>query len=152
MQYWLMKSEPNEFSIDDLARVKVEPWDGVRNYQARNFMRDEMALGDRAFFYHSSCKVPGIVGTMEIASDAYPDPTAFDPNDAHYDPKSAADNPTWMLVDVKFRDKLKTPLTLEQLKREPPLADMRLLKRGNRLSVFPVDRRHWDYIMEMIAP
>ena len=152
MQYWLMKSEPNEFSIDDLARVKVEPWDGVRNYQARNFMRDEMALGDRAFFYHSSCKVPGIVGTMEIASDAYPDPTAFDPNDAHYDPKSAADNPTWMLVDVKFRGKLKTPLTLEQLKREPPLADMRLLKRGNRLSVFPVDRRHWDYIMEMIAP
>ena len=149
MQYWLMKSEPNEFSIDDLARVKVEPWDGVRNYQARNFMRDEMAVGDRAFFYHSSCKVPGIVGTMEIASDAYPDPTAFDPNDAHYDPKSDADNPTWMLVDVKFRDKLKTPLTLEQLKREPPLADMRLLKRGNRLSVFPVDRRHWDYIMEM---
>ena len=152
MQYWLMKSEPNEFSIDDLARVKVEPWDGVRNYQARNFMRDEMAVGDRAFFYHSSCKVPGIVGTMEIASDAYPDPTAFDPNDAHYDPNSVADNPTWMLVDVKFRDKLKTPLTLEQLKREPPLADMRLLKRGNRLSVFPVDRRHWDYIMEMIAP
>ena len=149
MQYWLMKSEPNEFSIDDLARVKVEPWDGVRNYQARNFMRDEMALGDRAFFYHSSCKVPGIVGTMEIASDAYPDPTAFDPNDAHYDPKSAADNPTWMLVDVKFRGKLKTPLTLERLKLEPPLADMRLLKRGNRLSVFPVDRRHWDYIMEM---
>ena len=149
MQYWLMKSEPNEFSIDDLARVKVEPWDGVRNYQARNFMRDEMALGDRAFFYHSSCKVPGIVGTMEIASDAYPDPTAFDPNDAHYDPKSDADNPTWMLVDVKFRGKLKTPLTLERLKCEPPLADMRLLKRGNRLSVFPVDRRHWDYIMEM---
>ena len=152
MQYWLMKSEPNEFSIDDLARVKVEPWDGVRNYQARNFMRDEMALGDRAFFYHSSCKVPGIVGTMEIASDAYPDPTAFDPNDAHYDPKSDADNPTWMLVDVKFRGKLKTPLTLERLKLEPPLADMRLLKRGNRLSVFPVDRRHWDYIMEMTGP
>ena len=152
MQYWLMKSEPSEFSIDDLARVKVEPWDGVRNYQARNFMRDEMAVGDRAFFYHSSCKVPGIVGTMEIASDAYPDPTAFDPNDAHYDPKSDADNPTWMLVDVKFRDKLKTPLTLERLKREPPLADMRLLKRGNRLSVFPVDRRHWDYIMEMTGP
>ena len=149
MQYWLMKSEPNEFSIDDLARVTVEPWDGVRNYQARNFMRDEMAVGDRAFFYHSSCKVPGIVGTMEIASDAYPDPTAFDPNDAHYDPKSDADNPTWMLVDVKFRGKLKTPLTLERLKLEPPLADMRLLKRGNRLSVFPVDRRHWDYIMEM---
>lgn len=152
MQYWLMKSEPNKFSIDDLARVKVEPWDGVRNYQARNFMRDEMAVGDRAFFYHSSCKVPGIVGTMEIASEAYPDPTAFDPEDAHYDPKSDADNPTWMLVDVKFLGKLKTPLTLERLKLEPALADTRLLKRGNRLSVFPVDRRHWDYIMEMIAP
>lgn len=151
MQYWLMKSEPGEFSIDDLARVKVEPWDGVRNYQARNFMRDRMAIGDRAFFYHSSCKVPAIVGTMEIASDAYPDPTAFDPKDAHYDPKSDPDNPTWMLVDVRFVDKLKTPLGLEALKREPALADMWLLKRGNRLSVFPVERQHWDYIMAMTA-
>ena len=151
MQYWLMKSEPGEFSIDDLARVKVEPWDGVRNYQARNFMRDRMAIGDRAFFYHSSCKVPAIVGTMEIASDAYPDPTAFDPKDAHYDPKSDPDNPTWMLVDVRFVDKLKTPLGLEALKREPALADMWLLKRGNRLSVFPVERQHWDFIMAMTA-
>ena len=151
MQYWLMKSEPGEFSIDDLARVKVEPWDGVRNYQARNFMRDRMAIGDRAFFYHSSCKVPAIVGTMEIASDAYPDPTALDPKDAHYDPKSDPDNPTWMLVDVRFVDKLKTPLGLEALKREPALADMWLLKRGNRLSVFPVERQHWDYIMAMTA-
>lgn len=151
MQYWLMKSEPNEFSIDDLARVKVEPWDGVRNYQARNFMRDQMVVGDRAFFYHSSCKVPAIVGTMEIASGPYPDPTAFDPKDAHYDPNSDADHPTWMLVDVRFLSKLKKPLTLEQLKREMVLADMRLVKRGNRLSVMPVDQKHWDYIVEMIA-
>ena len=151
MQYWLMKSEPNEFSIDDLARVTVEPWDGVRNYQARNFMRDQMALGDRAFFYHSSCKVPAIVGIMQIASASYPDPTAFDPEDPHYDPKSDAAHPTWMLVDVKFLRKLNTPLTLEALKREPALADMRLLKRGNRLSVFPVERRHWEYIMELVA-
>ncbi len=151
MKYWLMKSEPNEFSIDDLARVKVEPWDGVRNYQARNFMRDEMAVGDRAFFYHSSCKTPAIVGIMEVAGEPYPDPTAFDPNDAHYDPKSDADHPIWMLVDVRFVSKLNNPLTLEELKRDPVLEDMRLLKRGNRLSVFPVERKHWDYIMGLIV-
>lgn len=152
MQYWLMKSEPGEFSIDDLARVRVEPWDGVRNYQARNFMRDEMALGDRAFFYHSSCKTPAIVGTMEIASEAYADATAFDPENPHYDPKSDPDNPTWMLVDVAFLDKLKKPVTLTQLRREPALADMRLLQRGNRLSVMPVEQRHWQHILEMITP
>lgn len=155
MQYWLMKSEPNEFSIDDLERVGVEPWDGIRNYQARNFIRDQMAVGDRAFFYHSSCKTPAIVGMMEIASEAYPDPTAFDPKNPHYDPKSNPDNPTWMLVDVKFIRKFQPPLTapvtLEQLKREPALADMRLLKRGNRLSVFPVDKQHWEQIMEIIT-
>ena len=150
--YWLMKSEPNEFSIDDLKRVKVEPWDGVRNYQARNFMRDEMAVGDKAFFYHSNCKTPAIVGTMRIASAPYPDPTAFDPTDAHYDAKSDPDNPTWMLVDVAFAGKLKTPVTLEQMKREPALADMRLVKRGNRLSVFPIDKSHWDLIIEMSKP
>ena len=149
MKYWLLKSEPTTFSIDDLARVKVEPWDGVRNYQARNFMRDQMSVGERAFFYHSSCPLPAIVGIMEIASQSYPDPTAFDRDDPHYDPKSDADNPTWMLVDVKFVSKLKQPLALEQLKREPELADMRLLKRGNRLSVLPVDEKHWKHIVEM---
>ena len=151
MQYWLMKSEPTEFSIDDLKRVKVEPWDGVRNYQARNFMRDQMAVGDSAFFYHSSCKTPAIVGTMQVASAPYPDPTAFDPEDPHYDPKSDRHNPTWMLVEVKFTAKLKKPITLEQLKHQPELADMRLLKRGNRLSVFPVDKSHWERIMEISA-
>ena len=151
MKYWLLKSEPSSFSIDDLARVKVEPWDGVRNYQARNFMRDQMSVGERAFFYHSSCPQPAIVGIMEVASQSYPDPTAFDREDPHYDPKSDADNPTWMLVDVKFVSKLKQPLALEQLKREPELADMRLLKRGNRLSVLPVDEKHWKHIVEMTA-
>ena len=151
MKYWLLKSEPTTFSIDDLARVKVEPWDGVRNYQARNFMRDQMSVGERAFFYHSSCPLPAIVGIMEIASQSYPDSTAFDRDDPHYDPKSDADNPTWMLVDVKFVSKLKQPLALEQLKREPELADMRLLKRGNRLSVLPVDEKHWKHIVEMTA-
>lgn len=149
MRYWLMKSEPGEFSIDDLARVKVEPWDGVRNYQARNFMRDDMRPGDRAFFYHSNCKTPAIVGVMEIAGHAYADPTAFDPNDAHYDSKSRPDKPTWFLVDVQFVRKLKRPVTLEAMKRESALADMRLLQRGNRLSVFPVDEVHWDYVLEM---
>ncbi|CAJ2376969.1 MAG: EVE domain-containing protein [Gammaproteobacteria bacterium] len=150
MQYWLMKSEPGEFSIDDLKRVRVEPWDGIRNYQARNFIRDQMSRGDRAFFYHSSCKTPAIVGTMKIAGAAYPDPTAFDPKNAHYDPKSDPDNPTWMLVDVRFVRKFKHPLTLEQLKCERRLAGMRLLKRGNRLSVFPVDKAHWEHIHKML--
>lgn len=149
MRYWLMKSEPGEFSIDDLQRVKVEPWDGVRNYQARNFMRDAMTPGDHAFFYHSNCKTPAIVGIMKIAAAAYPDPTAFDPNDAHYDPKSDPDHPTWLLVDVQFVRKLKTPVTLEAMRREPALAGMRLLQRGNRLSVFPVDKPHWDHVLEM---
>lgn len=149
MQYWLMKSEPNEFSIDDLARVKVEPWDGVRNYQARNFMRDTMRVGDRALFYHSSCKTPAIVGIMEIASEAYADPTAFDKTCAHFDAKSDPENPTWMLVDVKFIGKLTTPITLRQLRAEPALADMRLLARGNRLSVMPVAANHWRHIIRM---
>jgi len=149
MRYWLMKSEPGEFSIDDLQRVQVEPWDGVRNYQARNFMRDAMTPGDQAFFYHSNCKTPAIVGIMKIAGRAYPDPTAFDPNDAHYDPKSDPDNPTWLLVDVRFVRKLKTPVTLQRMKQETKLAGMRLLQRGNRLSVFPVDKPHWDHVLEM---
>ncbi len=149
MQYWLMKSEPNEFSIDDLERVGVEPWDGIRNYQARNFIRDRMALGDQAFFYHSSCATPAIVGTMKIASPPYPDPTAFDPANPHFDPKSDPANPTWLLVEVAFIRRLKHPVTLLRLKQEPALADMRLVKRGNRLSVFPVERQHWDHIIEM---
>lgn len=150
MKYWLMKSEPGEFSIDDLARVKVEAWDGVRNYQARNFMRDEMSRGDPALFYHSSCAQPGIAGVMRIKSAAYADATAFDPDDAHYDPKSDPANPTWFLVDVEFTAKLAEPLTLQRLKSEPQLAGMRLLQRGNRLSVMPVEAKHWRHIQRMI--
>lgn len=149
--YWLMKSEPGEFSIDDLdARpLKTEPWDGVRNYQARNMMRDEMKPGDQAFFYHSACEEPGIVGIVRISGEAYPDPTAFDPDDKHYDPKSDPDDPRWFLVDVKFVRKLERTLSLRELKEHDALTDMILLRRGNRLSVMPVNESHWDYILEL---
>ncbi len=149
MQYWLMKSEPDAFSIDDLKKVNVEPWDGIRNYQARNFMRDSMAVGDRVFFYHSSCKVPGIVGIMKVASKPYPDYTAFDPDAHYYDPKSDPENPTWMMVDVEFVQKLQQPITLRALKQYPELDGMRLLQKGNRLSIMPVDKAHWDFIIEL---
>ncbi len=151
MNYWLMKSEPSEFSIDDLAARpgRREPWDGVRNYQARNFMRDRMQVGDLAFFYHSNCEQPGIVGIMRIASEARPDPTAFDPSDRHYDPKSDPDNPRWWLVEVEFVEKFRHPVPLSALKSRPELADMALVKRGNRLSVMPVEPQHWETICIM---
>lgn len=147
--YWLMKSEPGEFSIDDLRarRSRTEPWDGVRNYQARNMMRDEMRPGDQAFFYHSACEEPGIVGIVKIASEAYPDPTAFDPQDKHYDPKSDPDDPRWFLVDVKFVRKLGRTIGLKELRDHDALADMVLLRRGNRLSIMPVSAEHWNYIL-----
>lgn len=147
MAHWLMKSEPNEYSIDDLEADKIEPWDGIRNYQVRNMFRDNFKIGDRAFFYHSSCKVPAIVGTMKIASKAYPDPTQFDPESSHFDPKSDPDNPRWLLLDVKFDRKLKRPITLRELKEHPALGDFLLNKRGNRLSVFPVSNEHWNLIL-----
>ena len=151
MNYWLMKSEPSEFSIDDLKNrpSKTEPWDGVRNYQARNMMRDEMKKGDLAFFYHSNCDVPGIVGIMTIHKEGYPDPTAFDPDDKHYDPKSDPDNPRWILVDVKYKRKLKRTISLTELKDQKQLKDMKLLQRGNRLSVMPVSKKEWDYILSL---
>ena len=150
MQYWLMKSEPDAFSIDDLKRVKVEPWDGIRNYQARNFMRDQMKVGDLVFFYHSSCEVPAIVGIMKVASKPYPDSTAFDSKAKYYDPKSDPDNPRWVHVDVKFVKKLKIPISLSELKEYPELNEMQLLKRGNRLSIMPVEPEHWDFIYGLI--
>lgn len=149
MAYWLMKSEPDEYSIDDLERDGREPWDGVRNYQVRNMFRDEMKVGDRAFFYHSSCKVPAVVGVMKIASEAYPDPTQFDPEDKHYDPKSDPENPRWLLVDVEFERKLAHPIPLAELKEASGLDGFRLIKRGNRLSVFPVSKKHWDRVLRM---
>lgn len=151
MNYWLMKSEPSTFGIDDLKNrpQQTEPWDGVRNYQARNFMRDGMKKGDRVFFYHSNCAEPGIVGIMTVASEPYPDPTAFDPEDDHYDPKSDPDNPRWYLVDVKYKRKLKRTITLQELKQHESLADMKLLQKGNRLSIMPVTKEQWDYILAL---
>lgn len=149
MACWLMKSEPSEFSIDDLEACTVEPWDGIRNYQARNMIRDAMQPGDRAFFYHSNCDPPGIVGVMEIASAAYPDPTAFDPDDKHYDAKSDPANPRWYLVDVRFGRKLRRTITLTELKERPELAELALVRRGNRLSIMPVSEDEWEFILSL---
>ena len=146
-----MKSEPDVFSIDDLEnrRNQTEPWDGVRNYQARNMLRDEMKKGDLAFFYHSSCEIPGIVGIIEIVKKGYPDPTAFIPKHKYYDPKSKPEEPTWYLVDVKFKSRMKRVITLAELRDRKPLKNMKLLQKGNRLSVMPVTKREWDYILSL---
>lgn len=150
MAYWLMKSEPNCFSIDDLAKRKQpEGWDGVRNYQARNMMRDDMKKGDLAFFYHSNCDEPAVVGIMEIVKEAYPDPTAFDPNDKHFDPKSDPDKPRWMMVGVRFKQKFTTPVTLKAIKVRAALKNMALVQRGNRLSIMPVTAKEWQSILSM---
>ena len=148
-QYWLMKSEPDAFSIDDLKRKGQEHWDGVRNYQARNFMRDGMRVGDKIFFYHSNCAEPGIVGIAEVASDAYPDPSQFDPKSKYFDAASSRDNPRWMLVDVKFVKKLKRTITLKELQADSALAEMALVRKGNRLSVMPVGAAEWRHILAM---
>jgi predicted RNA-binding protein with PUA-like domain len=147
MNYWLMKSEPDVFGIDDLERRpdQIEPWDGVRNYQARNMLRDQMQPGDLAFFYHSNTKVPGIVGIMEILR-GYADPTQFDPQSEYYDPKSHPKQPRWHLVEVKFRRRFPRTVSLDELKQHPELTEMPLLRRGNRLSVLPVSRAQWDFI------
>jgi len=149
MAYWLMKSEPTSFSIDDLAQVPQEPWDGVRNYQARNMMRDAMQMDDLIFFYHSNCKVPGIVGIAKVASNAYPDPTAFDPTALHYDPKSSPDKPRWFLVEVAFVEKFSEIISLDTLKQCPELAELALVKRGNRLSIMPVTTDQWQAILAL---
>ncbi|HEX7342432.1 MAG TPA: EVE domain-containing protein [Rhodanobacteraceae bacterium] len=147
MNHWLVKSEPSAFSIDDLQRKKREPWDGVRNYQARNFMRDGMRVGDKVFFYHSNCTEPGIVGLARVACVAYPDPTQFDPDNAHFDAGSSREDPRWVLVDMAFVRKLKRTITLDELKACPELIDFALVRRGNRLSVMPVDKPSWDFIL-----
>jgi predicted RNA-binding protein with PUA-like domain len=149
MNYWLMKSEPDTFSIDDLAARGKEPWDGVRNYQARNFMRDGMRRGDKVFIYHSSCAEPGVAGVGKVASAAYPDPGQFDPRSKYFDAGSRRDDPRWWLVDIAYVRKLKRVVTLEELKRQPALTDMRLLQRGNRLSVMPVEKPEWDAILDL---
>jgi predicted RNA-binding protein with PUA-like domain len=149
MRYWLMKSEPEEFSVNDLKHrpKQTEPWDGVRNYQARNFMRDEMRSGDQAFFYHSNCKTPGIAGIMEIVRECYPDHTAFDPESKHFDPKSDPEKPRWFMVDVKYVRHTGRVISLAELKEHDELAGMKLLQKGNRLSVMPVSEHEWFYIL-----
>lgn len=151
MNYWLFKSEPDAFSVDDLSALpgKRDHWDGIRNYQARNMMRDEMKKGDLGFFYHSSCAVPGIVGTVSIVKESYPDHTAFDSNEKYYDAKSDPDNPRWFMVDVKLKKKFKKIISLELLKTRKPLAEMQLLKRGNRLSIMRLTKKEWEYINKM---
>ena len=154
MNYWLMKSEPSTFGIDDLARAKnrTTGWDGVRNFQARNFIRT-MKKGDLAFFYHSSCDVPGIAGVVSIEREAYPDPTAFDAKDDHYDPDSDPAAPRWYMVDVKLQQKFAEVVTLETLKSHgsSKLKNMIVLKRGNRLSITPVTKSEWDFINSIAA-
>lgn len=151
MNYWLMKSEPETFGIDDLQNRagQTEHWDGVRNYQARNMMRDMMKIGDGVFFYHSNCDEPGIAGIAEIVREAYPDFTAIDPDSQYFDPKSSPDNPRWFMVDVRLIRKLQRTITLKELKNHPELQDLALLKRGNRLSVIPVSEQQWQFILEL---
>ena len=153
MSYWLMKSEPGEFGIDDLVASpgRTTYWDGVRNYQARNFMRNDMQPGDRAFFYHSSCPEPGIAGIVRIASEAYPDHTAFDPTDKHYDPRSDPNDPRWFMVDIKLERKLERLIALAELRAfaDGKLDGLLLLRRGNRLSITPVSEAHWDFILSL---
>jgi predicted RNA-binding protein with PUA-like domain len=149
VRYWLMKSEPSEYSIDDLARDGFVPWFGVRNYQARNFMRDQMKVGDKVLFYHSSCPEPGIAGLAEVGKPAYPDATQFDRDGKYFDPKSSQDNPRWFNVDVKFVKKTRL-MPLAEIREYPELANMRILQRGNRLSITPVDPDEWKFILKKL--
>jgi predicted RNA-binding protein with PUA-like domain len=151
MQYWLMKSEPDVFSIDDLAQKpnQTERWDGVRNFQVRNWLRDAIKSGDQAFFYHSSCAIPAIVGIMQITSNGYPDPTAFDTKSPYYDPKSSTTKPIWYCIDVCFIRKFKQPITLPQLKQTPHLQHLKLLQKGNRLSILPLAAEEWQAILAL---
>ena len=144
-----MKSEPDVYSIDHLRaqKGKIDHWDGIRNFQARNFIRDKMKKGDLAFFYHSNCPEPAVVGIIEICSLAYPDHTAFEPDEKYFDEKSSLENPRWFMVDVRFKRKFKTPVTLKHIKSQKKLAQMRLVQKGNRLSIMPVTLNEWSYIL-----
>ena len=150
-RYWLMKSEPDAFSIDDLQRVGTEPWNGVRNYQARNFMRDGMQVGDGILFYHSNTKVPGIVGTATVASAAYPDDTQFNPKSDYFDPKASHEQPRWYLVDVAFERKLAQVIALDEIKQHADALGegFPLTAKGNRLSVFPVTAAQWKLLLSL---
>jgi predicted RNA-binding protein with PUA-like domain len=148
MKYWLMKTEPDAFSIDQLKKVGTEPWTGVRNYQARNFMR-QMQPGDLVFFYHSSTAVPGIAGLAKVASPPYPDPTQFDRKSPYFDPASKKEEPRWLLVDVQVLRKTRN-LTLPELRGDPELQDLVILRKGNRLSITPVEPRHWKRVLKLL--
>lgn len=151
MAYWLMKSEPDTFSLDDLGKRPngTEHWDGVRNYQARNMMRDQMKVGDKVFFYHSSCPQPGIAGIAEVVREAYPDGSAQNPQSRYFDPKASPDNPRWYMVDVRFERKFKRLISLADLKAEPALGEMTLVQKGSRLSIMPVTSEEWRQILSM---
>jgi predicted RNA-binding protein with PUA-like domain len=151
MRYWLMKSEPSDVSVDDLAALpnKTVAWYGIRNYQARNFMRDQMKVGDKVFFYHSSCAEPGIAGIASVGKLAYPDATQFDPKNKYFDPKATPENPRWFNVDVKLTKKTRL-ISIKELREHPQLAHMRILQRGNRLSITPVDPKEWEFIIGLI--
>jgi predicted RNA-binding protein with PUA-like domain len=151
LRYWLMKSEPSEFSVDDLAAApgKTTAWFGVRNYQARNFMRDQMRVGDKAFFYHSNCEEPGIAGIAEVCKLAYPDATQYDRKSKYYDPKATSQNPRWFNVDVRLIRKIHL-VSIKKLRSHRELANMRVLQKGNRLSITPVDPREWEFITRVL--
>ena len=153
-RYWLMKSEPGDFSIDDLERVGTEPWTGVRNYQARNYMRDGMQVGDGVLFYHSNCEVPGIYGLGRVASAAYPDPTQFQKKSKYYDGKSRPEEPRWFLVDVGFDRKLAAPIALDTIRAHVAKLgeDFALTRKGSRLSVLPVTAAQWKYLLSLEEP
>jgi len=152
VNYWLMKSEPDTFGIEDLRKrtKQTEPWDGVRNYQARNMMRDDMKVGDKAFFYHSNCAEPGIVGIVEIIKAGYPDTTALDPESKYFDPKASTENPRWYRVDVRFEKQFDQTISLTKLKQCPQLEGMAVLAKGSRLSITPVTAAHWQYILSLM--
>lgn len=151
MKYWLIKSEPSVFSIDDLINSKEQTtyWDGVRNYQARNYLRDEMKINDKVIFYHSNSEPPAAVGVCEVVKEGYPDFTAFDPESNHYDPKSNPDSPAWFMVDVKFISKFANPVSIEQMRNKEKLKNLKLLQRGNRLSVMPISKEEFNQIVKM---
>ncbi len=150
MNYWLMKSEPESYSIDDLKRDKIEPWSGVRNYQVRNMMRDQMQKGDMALFYHSSAgKETGVVGVMKIAKSAYTDATQFDPKSIYFDEKSSPENPRWLCVDVKFVKKFSRIVTLTEIKQQKVLEDLPILKQGSRLSIVPLTDKQFEFILSL---
>ncbi|MDO8892534.1 MAG: EVE domain-containing protein [Sulfurimicrobium sp.] len=151
MRYWLMKSEPSDVSVDDLAAMPNQSvaWYGIRNYQARNFMRDQMKVGDQVFFYHSSCDEPGIAGLATVSKLAYPDQTQFDPDNKYFDPKATPETPRWMNVDVKLVRKTRL-VSIKELRGHPELEHMRILQKGNRLSITPVDPKEWEFILRLL--